>query len=782
MRTLRSLQTAAVVVLIVWATLLGCAFAAVNRDATGRHVEAQGAVEQKQARFLFAAPGQLAHQVSLPHTWRHEGLPNSGQASYQLTFHLREVPSTSWGLRIDRLASHHTIHVNGHLLVDTTPSGRAGRVPFPVPAWVEVPPLMLQPGANLIDVQAHHASRGGLSTVWLGPTAELQPLHDRYVDRTVRLPQAMNFAAAGLSIFMVLLWLNRPSEKVLGLFGTLWTMVSLRNVAYYSAGNYVHGAATDFLFFAAQVGSIWLLGLFGLAWSQLDWRWFRHALFACSSVMLVAGAFAAWQSTLLSMRYAAYPVLMTLALPAIWLIVSVAWKVRGVAEVALAAGLCGSVMAGVHDYLVLAGHLSVMTAYWLPFATPFALIAAVFALLKRFVGALVMVERHSLELETKVAERTQDLHAANAAKARFLAAASHDLRQPVVAVSLYAGLLQQELGASPSRPLVDNLVASTLALDTLLSGLLNLSRLEGGGIKPQWQSLALSELVERVCMHEATQARSKGLTLRIRIPSGLHVWADTLLLEQVLRNLVANAICYTTHGGVLIGVRRDRAGHVKLGVWDTGCGIPPHMHERIFEAFVKLNNPGVKTSRGLGLALVKSACELLGSPILLRSEPGRGSCFCLVLAETETVLPNAEVGALASSMVWQGRHVVLVEDDDTVRSALVSQLVRWGAHVDAFADGTSAHRAVGACVMPPDLVLSDQRLPDGLGSEWVSAWRQQFEPLPLAAVIITADTHPDDIAILTSSGLPVLHKPFNAMALTRVVAPLLANPQNISQF
>lgn len=726
----------------------------------------------RQARALVP-PGP--HAVLLPHTWAQDLQVRSGAGRYALDLMLDGPATQPWALRIDRLSSHHVIAVNGATVEDTMNAGGPGHKPFPTPSFVNLPAALLKPGHNRIDIEVQYAVRAGLSAVWSGPADDLRASFETKLLLNVRIPQALNMAAAGLSLFMVMLWWRRRHDKALGLFGALWTIVSLRNMGYYVVGTVSPGAFSDYAFYAVQVLSATLLGQFALAWSATNWRWYHRLLSGGSLFLLGTGLGAAAYGALMPWRYLSYPVLLAMSLPALWLVFTRAHR-SNMAQIGLPIGLLIAFLAAAHDYLLIRGVTSVQDTFWLPYASPLTLLIVANALLDRFASTLEAGERHSVELEQRVDERTQALQAANAAHTRFLASASHDLRQPVVTISLLAGLLREQLKDSGSLPLLDRLTEAIKALDALLKGLLNLSRFEAGAVQVHWQVVPLNSLVERVLAHERAAAASKGLQLRCRMAPGLAVWSDPVLLEQILRNLISNAVRYTHHGGVLIGARRHGPHHLKLAVWDTGQGVPASQQDMIFEDFVQLDNPGRRASQGmgLGLALVRHAAALLHTPITLRSVEGQGSCFSTVV-ESATPVTEGERTPATPTTIWQDLKVVLVEDDPDVGDALALSLTTWGAQVSRHDD---AHSALQALKMPrtahpPDLLITDQRLGDGSGIDIVAAWRRHWAPRRVPALIITGDTAPQDVSTLARSGIPVLHKPFDGETLSSAVAALL---------
>jgi CheY-like chemotaxis protein/anti-sigma regulatory factor (Ser/Thr protein kinase) len=405
-----------------------------------------------------------------------------------------------------------------------------------------------------------------------------------------------------------------------------------------------------------------------------------------------------------------------------------------------------------------------MDVYWIPYAAPLALLATASNMIHRLVAALRDVEQLNADLERRVATRTRDLEAANLAKSRFIAAASHDLRQPAVAIGLLVGVLREQVQGEAQRAMIDRVDDAVASMEGLLAGLLDLSRLEAGIVQPRLSDFALQPLFDAIAAHESVAARRKGLTLRLR-PTYLTVRSDRVLLEQILRNLVSNALRFTDHGGVLVVARRS-GDQIRLQVWDSGRGVPYDSQGAIFEEFVQLDTPS--GGLGLGLSIVQRTAALLGHGLSLRSTPGQGSCFGVSLPRAGCVVAPAAAPAPGADAL-AGRHFVLVDDDAAVRRALVDRLQHWGARVTAFDSLAALHEWVhgqsgdATTQSVVDMLITDQRLPDGNGLAALALLRRRHPALP--ALVVTGNTSTADLALLADSGVPVLHKPFRAGAL-----------------
>ena len=717
--------------------------------------------------------------VALPDHWTYRGLPRPGQAAYRARFDLPSVPGQTWALWSAQWPTHHRVWLNGALLVDRLSQPDQAR-PRLAPLLLALPPVMLQAGHNTLVLEMVGTNPSGLGRLQLGPMAELE--HDWYMRRrlVLDLPRAMNLVAAGGCVLAMLLWWGRRSEAAMGWFGLLGLLMSLRNWLYFEQASTVPQPLVSALFFQVQVLSAWILARFAVALTGQAPRHYRGATGVTALAVGAIGMVSALggEQRVDQVRVLAYPVLAAMALSALWLLWRRAHSLHRSELRRLLAALGVAIAAGIHDYLFHIGLMPLADERWLPFATPLMVLAFAVVMVRRVVTALGQLEALNQTLEQRVQQRTQALASANAAKGRFLAAASHDLRQPLVTIGLLVGLLREQLLLPAQRAVVTKVDEAVAAMESLLGGLLDLSRLDAATLRVKPERVALQPLFDAVAAHGAEAASRKGLALRVR-PTPLAVRADAVLLEQVVRNLVANALRYTDHGGVLLAARRRADGQVLLQVWDTGRGIPVEQQDRVFEEFVQLDNPGRQRDLGLGLglAIVQRCARLMAAPLQLRSVPGRGSCFGLRLLAADTT-PPPPPEAVPPAAWLAGRLVLLVEDDPAVRDALVARLRAWGAVVQAH-DGPRALRQALDGAAPDarqaDLLLTDLRLAEGSGHDVVALARRRLG-LSLPVLVLTGNTAPAELAQLAASGLPVLHKPFRADELHAAMQRVLAGP------
>lgn len=373
----------------------------------------------------------------------------------------------------------------------------------------------------------------------------------------------------------------------------------------------------------------------------------------------------------------------------------------------------------------------------------------------------------------KVLER--ELNVALDAKERFMASASHDLRQPVQAMMLLSGLLLKERLDGAARTLAEQLRQSVGSLGTLLDGMLDISKLEAGLVSPELAPVDLHALIGRLKGEFAPVADSAGLRLKTWLPR-LTVLTDGALLERVLRNLLSNALRYTRKGGVLCGIRR-RAGAVRLEVWDTGIGIAENQIDRIFQDFYQVGNAARDRREGLGmgLSIAKRLVAMLGGTIEVTSQLGRGTCFAVCLPVRK---PAAEDDGRTAGDPGEtegdgdGALILLVEDDAVIRMALGLMLEGWGYRVVDAGTVTEAFGHLDDGV-EPDLVLADYRLPDGATGLMAMDTVRRRLGRDVPGILLTGDTSSDRLREAASAQCALLHKPIQPHSLQAAVREAL---------
>ncbi|WP_173980570.1 PAS domain S-box protein [Magnetospirillum sp. UT-4] len=382
------------------------------------------------------------------------------------------------------------------------------------------------------------------------------------------------------------------------------------------------------------------------------------------------------------------------------------------------------------------------------------------------------------EAEERARRAQEAAEAANRAKSAFLAAASHDLRQPVQAMVLMNGALSDRLQGHPAATIVRHLSASIGAMQRLLEGLLDVSRLDAGVVTAAATEVALGPILERLGEEYAAQAAERGLTLR-HVRCSAWCRTDPMLFERILRNLIENALRYNVPGGrVLIGCRRT-GDRLKVIVRDTGIGIPADMQALVFQEFFQVGNPERDREKGLGLGLsiVRRLAGLLGHRLDLVSRPGWGSCFTI---ETPAVpppatLPGAEVPPQEPAVACEAGRILVIDDERMVRDALSMLLVQWGCEVLAAADCDEAV-ALSRRGPPPDVILADFRLREGRNGVQAAKAVEAACGRPIPTIVLTGDTDPDRLHEIQRGGYPVAHKPVVPERLRAMVVATRGRP------
>lgn len=388
-------------------------------------------------------------------------------------------------------------------------------------------------------------------------------------------------------------------------------------------------------------------------------------------------------------------------------------------------------------------------------------------------------------LAQDLARQVQIAQEASAEKSRFLAAASHDLRQPLHALTLFGEALRRKYAHAPDAADFERLMQSVLALNASLNTMLDISRLDAGVVPVNLQPVNLNQVFAALRQTYLARAESKQLSLRFRC-GGRWVLADPHLLERLVGNLVENAVKYTESGGVLVCARPDRSPdgtpQVRLEVRDSGPGIPKEHHARIFDEFFQLGNPGRDRAKGLGigLSIVKRLVQLHGLHLGLRSAPGCGSTFSVVLPSSPPVAsgtmtasdppPAAPLMPIepAHSNRLSGLNVLVVDDEVAITTAMSALLSSFGARVVTASGTDTAMQAVQA--HPElDIAIIDYRLGTQETGTELAPRLAAARDRPLPFVIITGDTGPAEIQQLRDSGATICFKPLEAKTLLGVI-------------
>lgn len=380
-------------------------------------------------------------------------------------------------------------------------------------------------------------------------------------------------------------------------------------------------------------------------------------------------------------------------------------------------------------------------------------------------------------LALALAERTREAEQASLDKSRFLSAASHDLRQPVHALGLLLDVLHGQQLDARQQATATRMSQVVDSLDSLFGGLLDISKLDSGGVEARRTRFALAPLLAALAGQFAAEASAKDLSLRLRCPD---VWIDSdpLLLERMLRNLLANSVRYTHRGGILLACRR-RGSAAWIEVWDTGIGIAPEQQAAVFDEFFQVANAGRDRDQGLGLglAIVRRLALLLEHPLDVRSRPQRGSVFrirvAIVPPRPHAAIPAAPADRdIVQPSPWQGRRVLVVDDDPLARDALVRWLAAWGCEVTACASANDVRSAIGAMTAEPDALITDWRLPDAEDGLVVTRLLRERFGAKLPVILITGDALDDARRLAAEHEVVLLHKPVRPAALRAALSAL----------
>lgn len=453
-------------------------------------------------------------------------------------------------------------------------------------------------------------------------------------------------------------------------------------------------------------------------------------------------------------------------------------------QTAFVLGLCAGAVASEF------GHMRVFLAYMLPMLIPLAfawaqalakpggsLINGVSGLMILMVGMfgclLIALARDTFQLFRESFDARQRLRialeqaeSANRAKTRFLASASHDLRQPMHTLSLFSAALGMRPLDPATRDIANHMNTALLALSTQLDSLLDISKLDAGVVAVSARNFPLAPFLYRLGKEFQPIAQAKSLMLQVHAPSDGICRTDPLLLERVIRNLLDNAFKYTDNGKITLTARETSAGYV-VCVRDTGPGIAMAEQDQVFEEFYQLNNPQRDRSQGLGLGLsiVRRLSDLLQLAVKMTSTVGVGTAFTLQIdAGVADDKPFEQAPVLPASI--NGLKVLVIDDEAAVRAGMRTLLEALGGEVQA-ASGTEEALAL-ASVTRPDVVLADFRLhgsDDGLAA--VRSLRVKYPGL--AALLVSGDTAPQRLRDAHAAGLPLLHKPTSAQVLAQAI-------------
>ena len=381
------------------------------------------------------------------------------------------------------------------------------------------------------------------------------------------------------------------------------------------------------------------------------------------------------------------------------------------------------------------------------------------------------LRRAQIDLERKVAERTQELELANAAKSRFLAMASHDLRQPLHALGLFVAQLRTPLKSGERTKTIERVDATRKEMDEMFNSLLDISRLDAGILTPKITEFPIARLLQKIETRFDQATREKGLRLRVR-RSDAWVRSDAMLLERILLNLVSNAVRYTLRGGIIVGCRR-RGEMLRIEVWDSGPGIPEDQKQNIFGEFFQL--PAPERNRygglGLGLAIVDRLRLLLNHQIDLASTVGRGSRFAILVPMADECVTSTEPvdSPHPAAFAVEGKVILVIGDAPIVLEGTGGLLGKWGYSALTAGSDEAALIRLAERQQRPDLIISDYHLASGkTGIRAIEQINAAFGS-SIPAILISGDTAPEPLRDAKDRGYILLHKPVDPMRLRAVM-------------
>ena len=363
------------------------------------------------------------------------------------------------------------------------------------------------------------------------------------------------------------------------------------------------------------------------------------------------------------------------------------------------------------------------------------------------------------ELVTQLRIQKDEAEQANNAKSKFLAAASHDLRQPLHALTLFTSVLDETIQTPKVRGVVEQINASVKSLESLFNALLDISRLDAGVMKEEKTSFDLQPLFVRLANDFDLLAKEKGLSIAWP-KSACCVYSDPLLLEQIIRNYISNAIRYSDKGEIKV-LCDENNGEVNIQVVDNGIGIPHEEQKEIFTEFHQLGNPERDRNKGLGLglAIVRRTAKLLGHSISLTSESGKGSAFGIVVASGELNVSTINTAVTENDIVTHALTIVVIDDEASIREGMQTLLQVWGYEVIAASSQDEAMLLLKKLNKIPDGIIADYRLQNHkTGVEAVHALYDEYNR-KIPALIVTGDIATEHLRNVNDSGFQVLHKP-----------------------
>ncbi len=727
----------------------------------------------------------------LPDEWKITRPQFTGTAWYRFRAEVPVVPAQMQALYLPRAGNRLTVFVNGRLVGSTAEPDGEPMNTWKRPLLFTVPPAALVAGENLIHVrlegQAEHYS--GVSEAVFGPQTELRDAYWRRFALQTIGPVGLAAALGLLGIFFLILWSRRRDDDTYALFGAasiVWGVRNVLDVLYHLAIPQPHWeiAMTALYFLFVGLLCLFCLRFVGAALPRYE-RALRGAM---AGSLLLPYALLPWVSVLTSTRLVLLGML-GFVVPPLYVVARKALQERSLGAILITLAGAVAFAFGIYDWAAVGRPGMFDSVRLVPYAALFFTTAVGWMLAHRFLQAYQRLEQMNVLLDERVAQKSAALlsnmdklaqakaeaEAANAAKSRFLAAASHDLRQPLHALGMFAAELAARERAPGNQALATRIGQSVRALETMFGELLDISRLDAGKVAVTLRRFPVQALFDRIATDFLPLAQEKGLRLRLR-PTRQWCESDPIHLERILRNLVSNAIRYTARGGVLVACR-VRGRRLWLEVRDTGIGLAEEDRARIFEEYYQIDNPGRDRDKGLGLGLsiVKRLVDLIGERLVVKSAPGRGSLFAVRTrpAPAEAAVQNEAAPAGRQISFLQDRYLVaLVEDDRLVCVAMEGLLVGQGLAVVSGSGYAEVREALLKLGRTPDLVIADYRLRGAETGLDVAHRLHGDYGRELPTMLLTGESSVDGLAD-GAGAFPVLRKPVRPERLFAEIASLL---------
>ncbi len=772
---------------LLLAICIGAVLAACSqyRDITGADSDY---TRLNTARFILSddhsppAVGRSGWSFrKLPDNWNATLPDQGGVAWYRLNFESGKADGLLWAVFLPSVNMTADVYVNSVLI------GSGGRFDEPLarnwfrPLIFNFPSSLLHAGRNRIDIRlaAYPNDGGGLSTVMVGHAKALQPLYEQLWRVKIMASVVMFIIAIAIALFIVIFVLFRPMERYY-----LWLAGSAFFCALFSLNFFLKNIPFDRHLWESMtqisLGMIvYCLMMFANRLLQLNHRRLEtiSTLFFPLLGFLLMLVPEMWLVSVYEWWQAGSIVLVVVML----IVVSHSWKrQQSVDAAAVALGFLCLFLSGLHDWLIAKLHMDYMHLY-LQFA-PFAVVMVISVLwLSKLVVALNGFEHINRNLTRLVEEKSAflqqallDVEQASAEKTRFFAAASHDLRQPLHAMSLFLSGMEGHFRDEKGAMLAAKVRQGIDLLRSMFDQMLDISKFETGTMDVNTTLFPLAPLFERMQNEYASLFREKGLKLRV-FTTDVCLVTDAMLLERILRNLVENALRYTERGGVLIGCRR-RNDTVLIEVWDSGSGIPESELSTIFDEFHRLNH-GVEVAgsgAGLGLSIVRRIARLLFLKLSVRSRPGRGTVFSVAVPAGEAPLmapppsPQPE-GRNLPAIALEGARIWVVDDEQIALEGMEVLLESWGCLCRCFGSLQQVTAFMDSHAERPDMMVSDYSLQDGCNGPALIRKVRQLAGEQIAAILVTGSDSVDTY----DSGIPVLRKPVDPHQLYDTIESML---------